>query len=310
MEKDSKVVGVSAAMLSGTGLIGLQKKYPERIFDVGIAEGHAVTCSAGMATEGLKPYVAIYSTFLQRALDHIIHDVAIQKLPVRFMLDRAGLVGADGPTHQGVYDLTYLRMIPGMTIMVPRDGAELRMMIDFSYHYESGPIAVRYPRGNTVLTEENEIPPIEMGRAHLLQDGADIVLLAVGVMVEKAIQTANILEQEGFSVAIVNARFVKPLDQDMILNLASNTNLVVTMEENTILGGVGTAVTELLNQSGMTIPTITFGIPDRYISQGTPEEQSFDAGLSSEQMSHGIRERYQQLPIRKKSLKLTRKKAS
>lgn len=138
-----------------------------------------------MATEGLKPYVAIYSTFLQRALDHIIHDVAIQKLPVRFMLDRAGLVGADGPTHQGVYDLTYLRMIPGMTIMVPRDGAELRMMIDFSHHYESGPIAVRYPRGNTVLTEENEIPPIEMGRAHLLQDGADIVLLAVGVMVEK-----------------------------------------------------------------------------------------------------------------------------
>ena len=310
MEKDSKVVGVSAAMLSGTGLIGLQKKYPERIFDVGIAEGHAVTCSAGMATEGLKPYVAIYSTFLQRALDHIIHDVAIQKLPVRFMLDRAGLVGADGPTHQGVYDLTYLRMIPGMTIMVPRDGAELRMMIDFSYHYESGPIAVRYPRGNTVLTEENEIPPIEMGRAHLLQDGADIVLLAVGVMVEKAIQTANILEQEGFSVAIVNARFVKPLDQDMILNLASNTNLVVTMEENTILGGFGTAVTELLNQSGMTIPTLTFGIPDRYISQGTPEEQSFDAGLSSEQMSHGIRERYQQLSIRKKSLKLTRKKAS
>ncbi len=310
MEKDSKVVGVSAAMLSGTGLIGLQKKYPERIFDVGIAEGHAVTCSAGMATEGLKPYVAIYSTFLQRALDHIIHDVAIQKLPVRFMLDRAGLVGADGPTHQGVYDLTYLRMIPGMTIMVPRDGAELRMMIDFSYHYESGPIAVRYPRGNTVLTEENEIPPIEMGRAHLLQDGADIVLLAVGVMVEKAIQTANILEQEGFSVAVVNARFVKPLDQELILNLASNTNLVVTMEENTILGGFGTAVTELLNQSGMTIPTLTFGIPDRYISQGTPEEQSFDAGLSSEQMSHGIRERYQQLPIRKKSLKLTRKKAS
>ena len=274
MEKDSKVVGVSAAMLSGTGLIGLQKKYPERIFDVGI------------------------------------HDVAIQKLPVRFMLDRAGLVGADGPTHQGVYDLTYLRMIPGMTIMVPRDGAELRMMIDFSYHYESGPIAVRYPRGNTVLTEQNEILPIEMGRAHLLQDGADIVLLAVGVMVEKAIQTANILEQEGFSVAIVNARFVKPLDQDMILNLASNTNLVVTMEENTILGGFGTAVTELLNQSRMTIPTLTFGIPDRYISQGTPEEQSFDAGLSSEQMSHGIRERYQQLPIRKKSLKLTRKKAS
>ncbi len=312
MEEDPKVVALSAAMLSGTGLIGLQKKFPDRVLDVGIAEGHAVTCSAGMATEGMKPFVAIYSTFLQRALDHIIHDVAIQKLPVRFMLDRSGLVGADGPTHQGVYDLTYLRMIPGMTLIVPRNGAELRRMIDFCYQHETGPIALRYPRGNTCSTEETEVPPIEMGKAHLLQDGTDIVLLAVGVMVEAAFETAKKLEKEGYSVAVVNARFVKPLDRDLILKLASFCKLVVTMEENAIHGGFGSAVLELLNVSENSTPTLSFGIPDRFIAQGSPEEQRRDAGLSAEHMLNNIHERLKQIriPVRKKSIKLTRKKAS
>ena len=177
MEKDSRVMALSAAMLSGTGLISLQRKYPDRVLDVGIAEAHAVTCSAGLATTGMKPFVAIYSTFLQRALDQIIHDVGIQKLPVRFMLDRAGLVGADGPTHQGVYDLTYLRMIPGLTLLVPRNGTELRMMIDFCHALDTGPSAVRYPRGNTMAEEDSELPPIESGRAHLLREGGDISLL-------------------------------------------------------------------------------------------------------------------------------------
>ena len=186
MERDEKVVVLTAAMLSGTGIVKLQPKYPDRVLDVGIAEGHAVTCSAGLATTGNKPFVAIYSTFLQRALDHIIHDVAIQKLPVRFMLDRAGFVGADGPTHHGLYDLTYLRMIPNMTIMVPRNGAELRGMMELACNYENGPLAIRYPRGNTAELDENKSPQIEFGKAHILRKGQDVALFAVGVMVDTA----------------------------------------------------------------------------------------------------------------------------
>ena len=196
MARDEQVVVVTAAMLSGTGIVKLQPKYPERVLDVGIAEGHAVTCSAGLATTGSKPFVAIYSTFLQRALDHIIHDVAIQKLPVRFMLDRAGFVGADGPTHHGLYDLTYLRMIPNMTIMVPRDGEELRGMMELAYNNESGPSAIRYPRGNTANPDDNDCSQLEFGKAQILRKGKDIALFAIGSMVDIAEGTADLLERE------------------------------------------------------------------------------------------------------------------
>lgn len=294
MARDEQVVVVTAAMLSGTGIVKLQPKYPERVLDVGIAEGHAVTCSAGLATTGSKPFVAIYSTFLQRALDHIIHDVAIQKLPVRFMLDRAGFVGADGPTHHGLYDLTYLRMIPNMTIMVPRDGEELRGMMELAYNNESGPSAIRYPRGNTANPEENDCSQLEFGKAQILRKGKDIALFAIGLMVDIAEQTADLLEKNGYSVAVVNARFVKPLDEDVIVRLGREVQLLVSLEENTIHGGFGSGVLETLSVSGICVPTLQLGVPDRFIAQGNPDEQLRSAELSLEQIYSRILER---LPV-------------
>ncbi|HCB33573.1 MAG TPA: 1-deoxy-D-xylulose-5-phosphate synthase [Deltaproteobacteria bacterium] len=294
MARDEQVVVVTAAMLSGTGIVKLQPKYPERVLDVGIAEGHAVTCSAGLATTGSKPFVAIYSTFLQRALDHIIHDVAIQKLPVRFMLDRAGFVGADGPTHHGLYDLTYLRMIPNMTIMVPRDGEELRGMMELAYNNESGPSAIRYPRGNTANPDENDCSQLEFGKAQILRKGKDIALFAIGLMVDIAEQTADLLEKNGYSVAVVNARFVKPLDEDVIVRLGREVQLLVSLEENTIHGGFGSGVLETLSVSGICVPTLQLGVPDRFIAQGNPDEQLRSAELSLEQIYSRILER---LPV-------------
>lgn len=313
MARDEQVVVVTAAMLSGTGIVKLQPKYPERVLDVGIAEGHAVTCSAGLATTGSKPFVAIYSTFLQRALDHIIHDVAIQKLPVRFMLDRAGFVGADGPTHHGLYDLTYLRMIPNMTIMVPRDGGELRGMMELAYNNESGPSAIRYPRGNTANPEENDCSQLEFGKAQILRKGKDIALFAIGLMVDIAEQTADLLEKNGYSVAVVNARFVKPLDEDVIVRLGREVQLLVSLEENTIHGGFGSGVLETLSVSGICVPTLQLGVPDRFIAQGNPDEQLRSAELSMEQIYSRILER---LPvpahkkIRKKRIVSPKKLAS
>ncbi len=294
MARDEQVVVVTAAMLSGTGIVKLQPKYPERVLDVGIAEGHAVTCSAGLATTGSKPFVAIYSTFLQRALDHIIHDVAIQKLPVRFMLDRAGFVGADGPTHHGLYDLTYLRMIPNMTIMVPRDGQELRGMMELAYNNESGPSAIRYPRGNTANPDENDCSQIEFGKAQILRKGKDIALFAIGSMVDIAEKTADLLEKDGYSVAVVNARFVKPLDEDVIVRLGKEVQLLVSLEENTIHGGFGSGVLETLSVNGICVPTLQLGVPDRFIAQGNPDEQLRSAELSMEQIYSRILER---LPV-------------
>ena len=291
MERDEKVVVVTAAMLSGTGIVKLQPKYPDRVLDVGIAEGHAVTCSAGLATTGNKPFVAIYSTFLQRALDHIIHDVAIQNLPVRFMLDRAGFVGADGPTHHGLYDLTYLRMIPNMTIMVPRNGAELRGMMELASNYETGPLAIRYPRGNTAELDEKKIPQIEYGKAHVLRKGQDVALFAVGSMVDTAEKVADLLEEKGYSTAVVNARFVKPLDGNVVVQFAEKVKLLVSLEENTIHGGFGSGVLETLSEQGICVPTLQIGVPDRFIAQGSPEEQFQAAELSPEQISKRILER-------------------
>jgi 1-deoxy-D-xylulose-5-phosphate synthase len=291
MERDESVVVLTAAMLSGTGIVNLQPKFPDRVLDVGIAEGHAVTCSAGLATTGNKPFVAIYSTFLQRALDHIIHDVAIQQLPVRFMLDRAGFVGADGPTHHGMYDLTYLRMLPNMTIMVPRNGAELRCMIEFAYGHETGPLAIRYPRGSTSDLDEKNIPPLELGKAQILRKGQDVVLLAVGSMVDAAEQVADLLEKNGITVAVINARFVKPLDEDTIVQFGRDSQLLVSLEENTIHGGFGSGVLELLSRNQIYTATLQIGAPDRFIPQGSPDEQLLAAELSVEQIYGRVLER-------------------
>ena len=303
MERDEKVVVVTAAMLSGTGIVKLQPKYPDRVLDVGIAEGHAVTCSAGLATTGNKPFVAIYSTFLQRALDHIIHDVAIQNLPVRFMLDRAGFVGADGPTHHGLYDLTYLRMIPNMTIMVPRNGAELRSMMEFACNYESGPLAIRYPRGNTAELDDKKSPPLEFGKAHISRKGKDVALFAVGLMVDTAEQVAKLLEKKGYSTAVINARFVKPLDEEVIVKFGQKVKMLVTLEENTVHGGFGSAVLETLSENGICLPTFQIGVPDRFFAQGSPEEQRESAELNPEQIYYRILER---LPVMVKKMNTKR----
>lgn len=309
MDHDPKVVGISPAMLSGSGIFHLLEKYPDRIFDVGIAEGHCVTFAAGIATTNLKPFVAIYSTFLQRALDHVIHDVAIQNLPVRFMIDRAGLVGPDGPTHQGVYDLTYLRMIPGMVIMVPQDGAELKAMMDFAYHYNKGPCAVRYPRGNTDQTDPSPVAPIALGKALILKEGHDIALFAVGVMVKTALEVAKLLEERGYSVGVINARFVKPLDEDIIYLFGKTVQLIVTLEENTIHGGFGSGVLEKLSEHGLNTPlTLTLGVPDRYIAQASPNQQQEDAGLSVTLTLDAILKKWELLPQKVKKIFVPLKK--
>ncbi len=302
MRLDESVVVLTAAMLSGTGVVSLQPKFPDRVIDVGIAEGHAVTCSAGLATTGSKPFVAIYSTFLQRALDHIIHDVAVQNLPVRFMLDRAGFVGADGPTHHGMFDLTYLRMIPNMTIMVPQNGAELSCMIEFAYNHKTGPVAIRYPRSSTSELDENKIPPLELGKSQILRNGKNIVFIAVGTMVERALQVADQLEKEGIYASVINARFVKPMDEGLIVNLGKNAKLLVSIEENTIRGGFGSGMLEILSNNKICIPTLLIGAPDRFISQGSQEEQ---LNLSELNVEHIYGRVLEKLP---EVLKRTRKK--
>jgi 1-deoxy-D-xylulose-5-phosphate synthase len=271
---DPKVVGITAAMPDGTGLNILQKAMPDRFFDVGIAEQHAVTFAAGMATEGYTPVAAIYSTFLQRAFDQLIHDVAIQKLPVVFILDRGGLVGADGPTHHGSFDLSYLRLIPGMVIMAPKDESELRDMIYTATQYRKGPIAVRYPRGNAVgVPVKDHFEAIEIGKGEIVRHGQDVAILAVGNMTLHALKAADTLQQKGILAEVVNARFVKPLDTELLDDIAARFEHIVTVEDNSIVGGFGSGVAEYFAQAGYThIRHKLHGIPDRFIDHGKPNE--------------------------------------
>lgn len=244
------VVGITAAMADGTGLKYLAKEMPDRFFDVGIAEQHAVTMSAGMALSGLKPIVAIYSSFLQRAYDQIIHDVAIQNIPVFFCLDRAGLVGADGPTHHGSLDLSYLRCIQGMVIMSPKDENELKDMVHTGVHYNEGPIALRFPRGNGLgVTIKEEFERIKIGKSETVQEGNDIAVLAVGSMVDHAMKASKILLQDGYTMTVVNARFIKPLDEDMLTDVCRKFEDIITIEDNVLIGGFGSGVMETVYSS-------------------------------------------------------------
>jgi 1-deoxy-D-xylulose-5-phosphate synthase len=298
-----KVVGITAAMPDGTGLNILQKELPEKFFDVGIAEQHAVTFAAGLATEGMIPVCAIYSTFLQRAFDQIIHDVALQKLPVIFAMDRAGLVGADGPTHHGAFDLSYLRLIPNMTIMVPKDEQELRDMLytatipitnnnsDSSIRNSSGPIAIRYPRGTGIgvpLADEG-FRAIPIGQGEMLRDGKDVAIVGVGPLLYEALKAAEDLEREGISVAVANARYVKPLDTALLEGLAARFKHIITIEENVVAGGFGSAVSEFLatTKSDKLKHILHLGLPDRFIEHGAPNVLLEDCGLTRE----GIRDR-------------------
>jgi 1-deoxy-D-xylulose-5-phosphate synthase len=289
-ENNPKIIGITAAMGTGTGLDKLQAKLPKQYIDVGIAEQHAVTLAAGLACEGMRPLVAIYSTFLQRAYDQIVHDVCIQNLPVFFCMDRAGIVGADGPTHQGMYDIAYLRCIPNMVVMAPKDEAELQRMLVTGLNHTDSPIAMRYPRGNGIgvpLMEEGwEALPI--GKGEILRHGDDILLLGYGTMVNPAMQVAEILSEHGIEATVINARFVKPLDTELILPLAQRIGKVVTLEEGCLMGGFGAAVAEALQDNDVLVPLKRFGIPDKLVDHAKPDESFADLGLTSSQISEQI----------------------
>lgn len=273
VKEDQSVVGITGAMPDGTGLDILQKQFPNNYFDVGIAEEHAVTFAAGLATQGITPVVAIYSTFLQRAFDQIIHDVSLQNLHVVFILDRAGLVGADGPTHHGSFDLTYLRLIPGMVIMAPKDESELRDMVYTAIKYKKGPIAVRYPRGSALgVPLKNHFDLIEIGKAETLRKGDDIALLAVGAMVDYSLKAAEKLEAMGIHCEVVNMRFVKPLDNDLLDDIAARHKKIVTLEENTLVGGFGSGVIEYFNEKNYKNDVLRIGLPDHFVEHGTQAE--------------------------------------
>jgi len=292
-EQDPRVVGITAAMATGTGLDLLEKALPKQYFDVGIAEQHAVTMAAGMACEGLRPVVAIYSTFLQRAYDQLIHDVGIQNLPVTFVLDRAGIVGADGPTHQGQYDISYLRCVPNFTVMAPKDEAELQRMLVTAIHH-NGPCALRIPRGEGegVPLAEEGWEQLDIGRGEVLSDGDDLLIVAYGSMVAPAMATAGLLQESGVRAAVINARFLRPLDQALIAPMARRIGRVVTMEEGALAGGFGAAVVEALNDLDVLVPVLRIGIPDLLVDHASPDQSKQALGLTPPQMAQRILERY------------------
>ncbi len=271
-EKSTSIIAITAAMTGGTGLSQFAMKYPDRFFDVGIAEQHAVTMAAAMATQGLKPVVAVYSTFLQRAYDQVLHDVCLQNLPVTFLLDRSGLVGDDGPTHHGVFDLAYLGQMPNMAIMSPKDENELRHMINTAINHD-GPIAVRYPRGAGIgCALEEQLQSLPFGEGQLIRDGSDITIVTVGTMLQTAEKAADYLAKYNISTALINARFVKPIDKSLISKYAKRTKKIITIEEGVLEGGFGRKVLAEINSLGIeNIQVLNMGIPDRFIEHGNKD---------------------------------------
>ena len=292
-EQDTKIIGITGAMPSGTGINLFEKKFPERTFDVGIAEQHAVTFAAGLATEGYKPYAAIYSTFLQRAYDQVVHDVALQSLPVRFAIDRAGLVGADGPTHAGSFDITYLSTLPNFVVMAASDEAELVKMINTSVNINDRPSAFRYPRGNGVginLPSINET--LEIGKGRVIQEGKKVALLNFGTRLEQCKEASENLLKKGITCTIVDARFAKPLDEKLIMEAASNHEVLITIEEGSI-GGFGSHVMQFLSDRGVFDKGLKFRsmiLPDTFIDQDTPEKMYKIAGLDSQSIASKVEE--------------------
>jgi len=280
--EDKRIVAITAAMPDGTGLVDFRSQFPERFFDVGICEQHATTFAAGLASEGLKPVVTIYSTFLQRAYDQVLHDVCLQKLPVIFALDRGGIVGEDGETHQGLFDLSYLRHLPNMTLMAPKDEDELRHMLFTAMHHP-GPVAIRYPRGKGVGVDFSPIlKKLTIGKAEVLREGDDLLILALGASVQHSLKAAQELEKQGFQATVVNARFVKPLDENLILALAAQCGRVLTVEENVAQGGFGSAVLELFSDRGLMGLTVKrLAIPDMFMEHGAPDLLRAKYGLDA-----------------------------
>jgi 1-deoxy-D-xylulose-5-phosphate synthase len=293
-EADPNIAALTGGMPDGTGLVKFGQRFPERFFDVGISEEHGITFCAGLAYGGMRPFVTVYSTFLQRAFDQIVHDIALQNLPVIFAMDRGGLVGEDGPTHHGVLDISFMRKIPGMTVLAPRDGKEFVQMLHFVVGHTSGPIALRYPRGSVTellhpALTSHATTPIELGKAEVLREGSDVMLFGYGAMVGPALEAAEALERDGVSAGVVNARFAKPLDEELILACAQKTKLMVTLEEGCVAGGYGSAVLEALAAHQVTIPALCLGIPDRFIEHG-PRATLLDlCGLSPQKIVESVR---------------------
>ncbi|MBS0910106.1 1-deoxy-D-xylulose-5-phosphate synthase [Tatumella sp. JGM118] len=287
--QDDKLMGITPAMREGSGMVRFSREYPQQYFDVAIAEQHAVTFAAGMAIGGYKPVVAIYSTFLQRAYDQLIHDVAIQKLPVLFAIDRGGIVGADGQTHQGAFDIAFLRCIPDLVIMTPSDENECRNMLYTGYHHQQGPSAVRYPRGNGRGLESEPLQQLPLGKGLVKRQGGKIAILNFGTLLPEAESVAETL-----NATLADMRFVKPMDQALVLELAESHDLLVTLEEGTISGGAGSGVNEILMAARRMTPVLNLGLPDRFISQGTQDEVRHDLGLDAEGILAAI-ERWQAL---------------
>ncbi|HEY6839124.1 MAG TPA: 1-deoxy-D-xylulose-5-phosphate synthase [Geobacteraceae bacterium] len=288
--ENEKVVAITAAMPDGTGLSSFAREFSERFFDVGIAEQHAVTFAAGMAAQGMRPVVAVYSSFLQRAYDQVFHDVCLQKLPVTFAIDRAGVVGSDGPTHHGVFDLSYLRHLPNMALMAPKDENELQHMLKTAIDHD-GPAAVRYPRGNGYGVPLDQVfRPLPFGKGEIVREGKDGAILAIGTMVQPALEAAGILAGEGIDMAVVNARFIKPLDRELILGQAEKCGRLVTVEENVLQGGFGTAVLELLEEEGVEgVSVLRLGYPDRFVEQGEQPELRALYGLDAAGIAESVR---------------------
>ena len=280
-ETNEKLVAVTAAMPDGTGLKRFSRLYPQRFFDVGIAEEHAVTSAAGMAAAGLKPVVVVYSSFLQRAYDQIVHDVCIQNLPVLFCVDRAGLVGSDGETHQGIFDLTYLSSIPNMSVIAPKNLWELREMLQFAVDYE-GPMAIRYPRGQAYRGLKEFLAPVEYKKSEILYDEDSIALLAVGSMVSTAEHIRTKLKEEGHSCTLVNGRFIKPVDTDVVDYLARNHRCIVTLEENVLRGGYGERITDYVQKHYPAIRVVNIALPDAYVEHGNVSKLRSDLGIDSD----------------------------
>ena len=288
-ERDPSIIAITAAMKEGTGLGPFARAFPDRFFDVGIAEQHAVTFAAALSRAGLKPFAAIYSTFLQRGFDQVIHDVALQKLPVRFIIDRAGLVGEDGPTHHGSFDLSYLRLVPNMVVMAPKDEEEMRCMILTALEYSDGPIALRFPRGAIRgIERRGTSAPIDIGAGELLREGKDAALIAVGSMVHVAMEAARMLAESNIDVSVVNARFIKPLDGKLILSIARRGMPLITLEENAVSGGFGDAVVALVSEMGPGPRTLTIGIPDRFVPHGKREELLEETGLTARAVTRAV----------------------
>jgi 1-deoxy-D-xylulose-5-phosphate synthase len=301
--EDQRVVAITAAMCEGTGLTAFEKEFPNRLYDVGIAEQHAVTFAAGLAAQGMKPVVAMYATFLQRAYDQVVHDVATQNLPVTFCIDRGGLVAEDGTTHHGAFDYAYLRHVPNMVVMAPKDENELQHMVKTCLEF-NGPISVRYPRGVSLGVKMDPVTQaLPIGRGELLKPGTDVAIMAIGVSVWQAVEAAERLNKEGISTAVVNGRFVKPLDQELVVDVAKRVQYVVTVEEGCRIGGFGSAVLETLSDAGVTdIKTKVLGLPDWYIEQGPQDLLRERYGLTAEGIYQSVKELIGKAPAVKSQL--------